>query len=153
MMDALGQAGSEYRWNYYSRGFSGEYTQIPLSELVAFLDLAQQYVEHSLRANKRKDQPVPCLQHPASRERIVPPSAGWMKCWKARLRFFHRDAIGVKVALASGKPAAKRLYRPDQHSYILYPDRDLPGFLEKNCLTPDQVNGLNLVSELVQGQR
>jgi hypothetical protein len=42
-----------------------------------------------------------------------------------------------------------KLYRADQHSYILYPDRDLPGFLEKNSLTPDQVNGLKLVSELI----
>jgi len=41
------------------------------------------------------------------------------------------------------------LYRPDQHSYILYPDHDLPGFLEKNCLTPSQVSGLKLVSALV----
>ena len=55
MMDALGQAGSDYRWNYYSHGLSGEYTQLPVAELVAFLDLALQYVEHSLRANKRSD--------------------------------------------------------------------------------------------------
>ena len=55
MMDALGQAGSDYRWNYYSQGFSGEYTQLPIPDMIAFLDLAQQYVEHSLRANKRSD--------------------------------------------------------------------------------------------------
>ena len=53
MMDALGQAGSDYRWNYYSNGLLGEYVQLSLSEFVGFLDLAQQYVEHSLRANKR----------------------------------------------------------------------------------------------------
>jgi hypothetical protein len=41
-----------------------------------------------------------------------------------------------------------KLYRADQDSYILYPDRDLPGFLEKNCIAPSQVNGLMLVSEL-----
>ena len=45
-----------------------------------------------------------------------------------------------------------QLYRPDQHSYILYPDRKLPGFLEKNCMTPDQVSDLALVSELVKAQ-
>jgi hypothetical protein len=43
-----------------------------------------------------------------------------------------------------------KLYRADQHSYILYPDRNLPGFLEKNSMTPDQVNELKLVSELVK---
>jgi hypothetical protein len=43
-----------------------------------------------------------------------------------------------------------QLYSPDQHSYILYPDRKLPGFLEKNCITPEQVRGLALVTELVK---
>jgi hypothetical protein len=45
-----------------------------------------------------------------------------------------------------------KLYRTDQHSYILYPDRDLPGFLEKNCITAAQVNGLALILELVKAQ-
>jgi hypothetical protein len=44
------------------------------------------------------------------------------------------------------------LYRPDQHSYILYPDRILPGFLAKNSLTPAQVSGLTLVSALERDQ-
>ncbi|HMB22780.1 MAG TPA: hypothetical protein VKP08_08130, partial [Anaerolineales bacterium] len=43
-----------------------------------------------------------------------------------------------------------QLYRADQHSYILYPDRKLPGFLEKNCVTPEQVSGLRLVAELIK---
>ncbi len=30
-------------------------TKIPRKELIAFLDLAQQYVEHSIRANQRGD--------------------------------------------------------------------------------------------------
>src|SRR4029079_10571392 len=50
MMDALGQAGSDYRWNYYSNGFAGKSAQLPVPELARFLDLAQKYVEHSLHA-------------------------------------------------------------------------------------------------------
>jgi hypothetical protein len=45
-----------------------------------------------------------------------------------------------------------KLYRADQHSYILYPDRSLPGFLEKNCITSEQVKGLQLISELVKAK-
>jgi hypothetical protein len=40
------------------------------------------------------------------------------------------------------------LYRADQHSYILYPDRPLPGFLEKNRIDPDQAARLALVQAL-----
>ncbi len=45
-----------------------------------------------------------------------------------------------------------KLYRADQHSYILYPDRDLPGFLEKNCIPSNRVRSLALVLELVKAQ-
>src|SRR6266508_28879 len=38
-----------------------------------------------------------------------------------------------------------RLYRADQHSYILYPDRELPGFLEKNTLTSQRVSSLGVI--------
>ena len=55
MMDALGQAGSDYREKFYSHGFSGKLSPVQGSELLAFLDLAQRYVEHSLRANRRDD--------------------------------------------------------------------------------------------------
>jgi len=42
------------------------------------------------------------------------------------------------------------LYLADQHSYILYPDRKLPGFLEKNSLTPEQVRYIRLFPALVE---
>ena len=45
------------------------------------------------------------------------------------------------------------LYQADQHSYILYPDRDLPGFLEKNCLTRRAgAVGLSLLAALVEAR-
>jgi len=38
-----------------------------------------------------------------------------------------RDSVALLDALR-----LSRLYRADQNSYVLYPDRKLPGFLEKN---------------------
>jgi hypothetical protein len=43
-----------------------------------------------------------------------------------------------------------RMYRADQHSYMLYPDRELPGFVQKNCLSPDQVQDSALIAALVE---
>ncbi len=40
------------------------------------------------------------------------------------------------------------LYRADQHSYLLYPNRTLPGFLQKNNVTAEQVTGSALVAAL-----
>jgi hypothetical protein len=44
------------------------------------------------------------------------------------------------------------LYQPSSQSYLLYPDREMTPFLQKNCLTPEQVAGLRLVEELVKAQ-
>jgi hypothetical protein len=43
-----------------------------------------------------------------------------------------------------------RLYRADQNSYLLYPDRRLPRFLEKNVLPPDALERSKLLAELVR---
>jgi hypothetical protein len=42
------------------------------------------------------------------------------------------------------------LYRADQHSYMLYPHRQLPGFLHKNNVAAAQVAGSKLVAALVE---
>jgi hypothetical protein len=152
IMDALGQAGSEYRWNYYSRGFSGASTQIPRSELVTFLDQAQQYVEHSIRANQRKDH----LYHAYN---VLHLENGCASISRLDEMLEGQVAVLSSEMLSSDESLAlleslrhSRLYRPDQHSYILYPDRILPGFLKKNCLTPEQVCNLPLVEKLLRDQ-
>ncbi|NIM63937.1 MAG: hypothetical protein GTO30_20505, partial [Acidobacteria bacterium] len=49
---------------------------------------------------------------------------------------------------------ASRLYREDQRSYLLYPDRKLPAFLEKNVIPPSVVQGMEWFdNELSSGRR
>ena len=55
VMDALGEAGSDYRWDFYTNGYAGRSTSLSVKEMIKFLDLVQQYIDHSLRANKRSD--------------------------------------------------------------------------------------------------
>lgn len=150
MMDALGQAGSDYRWDYYSNGLSGAMAQLPMVEILAFLNLAQGYVEHSLRANKRSDH----LYHAYN---VLHFADG-----KARVNHLYEMLEGQVAILSSGMLSGEeslsllenlrhsKLYRADQHSYILYPDKHLPGFLAKNTISPDRVHGLGLIVHLVQ---
>jgi len=152
VMDALGQAGSDYRGNCYSHGFSGEFIQLPIPDMVAFLDLVLQYVDHSLRANKRNDN----LYHAYNILHLDPKLAS--------ISHLYEMLEGQVAILSSGMLSGEeslallesmrhsKLYRADQHSYILYPDRDLPGFLEKNFITAAQISSLALVSELVKAQ-
>ena len=152
VMDALGQAGSDYRWNYYSRGFSGELTQLPVAELAAFLDLTLQYVEHSLRANRRSDN----LYHAYNILHLAPESASISHLYEmleGQVAILSSGLLsGVESLALLESLRHSQLYRPDQRTYILYPDRQLPGFLARNCLSPAQVNDLALVKELVKAQ-
>jgi hypothetical protein len=152
MMDALGQAGSDYRWNLYQHGPSGEMSSLPVSEINAFLELALRYVEHSLRANKRSDH----LYHSYNVLHLGEQTA--------TVNTLYEMLEGQVAMLSSGllngaesldlleSLRRSQLYRADQHTYILYPDRELPGFLEKNSLTPDQVQDLALFPALVKAQ-
>ena len=149
LVTALGQASSAYRVNLYQNGFSGEFTNLERSALLEFLALAQKYIEHSLRANRRTD----ALYHAYNVLTLKP----------GRAVIGHLDEMleGQVSILASGLLSSaeslellhslrhSRLYRADQHSYILYPDRDLPGFLRKNQIDAQRVAGSALVAKLV----
>ena len=68
---------------------------------------------------------------------------------KLFLIYFTLNAVALNL-LESLRHSS--LYREDQHSYILYPDKELPGFLEKNSIPEEQVQHLQLVAELTKAQ-
>ena len=55
MMDALGEAGSGYRSRIYEYGFGGTMSQVSTVDFKQFLSVTQEFLEHSLRANRRSD--------------------------------------------------------------------------------------------------
>jgi hypothetical protein len=144
MMDALGQAGSDYRWKIYSENFSGNLTSISSEDLLEFLDLAQQFIEHSLRANKRSDQ----LYHTYNILDLGENSASI-----GNLEVMLEGQVSIlSSGLLSGEESLallqslrmSALYRADQNTYILYPDRPQPGFLSKNTISIDKIGDLRL---------
>lgn len=150
MMDELGNAGSDYRWNFYSQGFQEKFSEVPISELVAFLQLMQGYIEHTLRANRRSDD----LYHAYNILHLGNDTAS--------ISYLHEMLEGQVAILSSGLLSGEEslrllqnlrngpMYNPKQHSYLLYPDRDLPGFMQKNHISPEQVANLRLVAELLK---
>ncbi len=152
MMDVLGQAGSNYRWEFYHHGLSGEVTTLPGEQISRFFELAQAYVDGSLRANCRPDD----LYHAYNTLQLSQDSATVSyldEMLEGQVSILSSGLLSAQEALALlNSLRAGRLYRADQHSYILYPDRDLPGFLEKNCIAPEQFQGLDLVCALDAAQ-
>jgi len=148
IMDALGQVGSDYRWNIYRYGFSGKIESFTVRKLRAFLELTRQYIEHSLNANQRKDG----LYHAYNILNLGHNTA--------EISYLDEMLEGQVAILSSGLLTPKEaltllrnlresaLYLADQHSYILYPDRDLPPFIVKNRLPKEQTWKINLVKVL-----
>jgi hypothetical protein len=149
MMTALGQAGSDYRWAYYERGFSDQSSDLPCSDLESFLKLTQDYVEHSLRANRRADE----LFHSYN---ILQFGKGCASIRRLDVMLEGQVSI-LSSQMLSGKEALvlldalrhSPLYREDQHTYLLYPDKTLLGFLEKNRIPEEKVRSLKLVKALL----
>ncbi len=132
VLDNLGSVGSDYRAGLYARGFSGRQTPVSVADLAAFCDTALRHIDHSIRANRRADG----LYHAYNLMRVD--GDGIV------IRRLYEMLEGQMAVLSSGALPAResaalldalrssRLYRADQNSYVLYPDRKLPGFFEKN---------------------
>ncbi|MFW6347467.1 MAG: hypothetical protein ACOC2C_02495, partial [Cyclonatronaceae bacterium] len=148
--DALGQAGSDYRTRIYENGFSGEKTTLELHELAGFVQTARQWMEHSIAANQRQDK----LYHSynlmsmesdgISVENLYEMLEGQVAVLSSGY-LSPEEAVEVFDALRKSK-----LYRKDQNSYMLYPNKELPRFLEKNIIPEKLVESSPLMQKLLE---
>ncbi len=147
--DFLGKAHAKYRSEIYTYSFSGVRRQSPVKNLVAFFKLCLKYIDHSIKANKRKDG----LYHAYNLISIKPKAI--------EIRHLYEMLEGQVAVLSSGflngqeslevLNALKNssMYREDQYSYMLYPDRILPGFTEKNWIPEELVESSSLLKKLL----
>jgi len=147
--DALGQAGSRYRTSVYS-GFNGEKKSVSTEELMDFCRLALAFIDQSIRTNKRSDK----LYHAYNLVRFSKDNV--------TVRPLYEMLEGQVAVLSSGLLSAEealalldslresKLYRADQQSYMLYPNKQLPLFLDKNNIDPSDVNRIPLFKELLK---
>jgi hypothetical protein len=149
VMNALGEAGSEYRWNFYKIGFSGEKIQLEIPEIVTYLDLVQRYIDHTLRSNIRSD----VLYHAYNILHLDNDHACISHLYEmleGQVAILSSGLLSDEESLALLKSLRhSSLYQTDQNSYILYPDRVLPSLFERNCLAEDKVRALALFTELI----
>jgi hypothetical protein len=150
LLDALGAAASDYRAALYAAGLSGGRTAVAAADLRTFCEVALRHVDHAIRANRRPDG----LYHSYNLMRVDPTGIS--------VRHLYEMLEGQVAVLSSGTLAVEeaaavldalrtsRLYRPDQNSYLLYPDRRLPRFLEKNVVPADALERSKLLAELVR---
>ena len=147
--DALGNAGSSYREKIYSQGFSGRKLSIDINELTGFFASTLKHIDHTIHKNKRSDN----LYHAYNLITIKDDTVS--------IRHLYEMLEGQVAVLSAGVlnarevndvlDALKRsaIFRKDQYSYMLYPDRQLPRFTEKNILPAGLVERSQLLTRLI----
>jgi hypothetical protein len=150
VLDGLARAGSHYREQIYARGFSGRRTRIKGGQLLDFFKVALAFADESIRANRRPDG----LYHAYNLIKFENPREILIRCLYEMLegqvavlssgRLTARESLDLLVAL---KRSA--MYRPDQRSYLLYPNRRLPRFVEKNNIPRKELDRSRLLRKLI----
>ncbi len=148
--DELGVAGEKYRTSIYKNGFSGNKVTVQLSQLVEFAKVALDYMDHSITTNRREDG----LYHAYN---IVSFGKDTVS-----IRYLYEMLEGQVAVLSSGYLNAEQslsvldalkasaLFREDQYSYILYPDRQLARFEDKNNIPSKDVTSSKLLTRLIE---
>ncbi|HNV29638.1 MAG TPA: hypothetical protein PKJ83_10910 [Cyclobacteriaceae bacterium] len=148
--DGLGLAASQYRLHIYEHSFSSKQNAIQVKDLLHFTQLCVAYSEHTIRANKRQDN----LYHSYNlmtvenqQEISVSYLSEMLEGQVAVLSSGYlssAEALNLLDSLRSSK-----LYRQDQNSYILYPNKNLKGFLDKNTIPPNAVSNSSILQTLI----
>ncbi len=149
IVTALSEGGAAYRNQLYNNGPSGASVEVARAELESFFDTARQHLEATIRNNRRSDG----LYHAYN-----------LLDWRddgVHVEYLYEMLEGQVAALSSGllDPAecvelldalrSSALYRENQDSYLLYPDRQLPRFLDKNLVSDTSVEASPLLQRLL----
>ncbi|WP_421918625.1 hypothetical protein [Marinifilum sp.] len=148
--NVLGVAGTEYRDTIYADSFSGNRKSVKVSDLTEFTNLALQYMDQSIRVNRREDK----LYHAYNLISISDQEIS--------IRYLYEMLEGQVAVLSSGYLSteeslevldalkASSLFRDDQFSYLLYPNRQLASFTEKNNIPQESVLQSLLLQRLLE---
>lgn len=151
IMDGLGRAGSDYRSHIYNNSFSGEKKPISINDLKQFIEVSLQFLEHSVQCNKRDDG----LYHAYNLMTVENDAEVSISCLSEMLE-------GQVAVLSSGYLSSKNalevldglkgsdLFRADQYSYLLYPNKALPLFADKNKIPKEAIGKTELLQLLIE---
>jgi hypothetical protein len=149
LLDAVGAAYSRYRERIYEGG-PGAPLPLAVRALTDLCDSALPWLDHAIAANRTDDG----LLHSYN---LVT-----LESDEARVDHTYEMLEGQVALLASGLLDAEQtlgllstmergpLYREDQQTYMLYPQRELPSFLDRNRVSAEQLASSPLLSALVQ---
>lgn len=150
LMAALGTAASDYRGLVYRQGFSGQ-APVEVDEIRGLASRCRAVLRHTIAGARRADG----LFH--AYNVLVPRGSGAFgiqhleEMLEGQVAALSTRAVDDEQACALLEALPRsRLYRPDQESYLLYPDKRLPGFLEKNLIPEEKLRAAPALVRLLE---
>jgi hypothetical protein len=151
VLDGLGNAGSNYRTTIYRDGFSNEKKLISRTELLEFFSISKKYFDHTIKSNKTTDglyHSYNLMTLENNKEISISHLSEMLEGQVAILSsgcISGADSLELLDALKNSK-----LFRENQNSYLLYPNKTLPRFSEKNNIPSTKVSKSDLLKQLVE---
>ncbi|TNJ42555.1 hypothetical protein KFZ70_02110 [Tamlana fucoidanivorans] len=150
ILKGLGKAGSQYREVIYQNGFSSKKMDLDFNTISSFIKTTKKFLAHSIEANKRDDN----MYHAYNLMTLKANN-------EVSISYLSEMLEGQVAALSSGYLSPSEaltlldglknstLFREDQYSYILYPNKNLPRFDKKNNIPKDKVETNALLKQLI----
>lgn len=139
MMETLGKIGENYRATLYKKGFSGEKKDLSRRDMIKFVRLAKERLQDTIEKNRREDG----LYHSYNLLRFKDGAceiSHLQEMLEGQVAVLSSKALDCKEAIGLLEALKESdLYREDQNSYMLYPERELPRFLEKNRIPKEAI--------------
>ena len=146
----LGEAAGDYRDSVYRSGTLSDPIAHDMNHIRSMLGNVLAITDRSIHANIRPDGLYHAYNllvvHATSLEidHLYPMLEGQVAALSSGA-IEPEQGIGVLETLFAGD-----LYRADQETFMLYPDRELPGFLQKGVVPADQAGGLPIIGQMCE---
>jgi len=151
VLDGLGEAGSQYRNTIYTNGFTSKKVNINKTDILNFIELIKKYTEHTIDANKRVDKLFHAYNLMTIENNDEVSIAYLPEMLEGQVAILSSGYLSPKQALEllDGLKSSA-LFRPDQYSYILYPNKELPRFDRKNNIPASKAERSDLIKQLIK---
>ena len=150
VLQGVGEAGSAYRGHIYSKSFSGEKQAISLADVKRLISVSLRYMQHAIRANEREDHLYHAYNLMTQKNDEEVSISYLSEMLEGQVAVLSAGYLSSKEALQVLDGLKKsKLFRDDQYSYILYPNKDLPRFVAKNTIPTAAVESSELLQKLV----
>ncbi|WP_437440083.1 hypothetical protein [Polaribacter batillariae] len=150
VLDGVGTAGSNYRLSIYKNGFQNKKTTISKNDLLDFFSITKKYTQQTIDANKRDDNMYHAYNLMTVENKKEVSISYLSEMLEGQVAVLSSGHLSAKQALATlDGLKASALFREDQYSYILYPNKDLGRFIDKNNIPKKAVQKSKLLQQLL----